>query len=224
LSVADDGHGMAPAVVDRIFEPFFSTKETGKGTGMGLAMVHGIVHEHGGHVVVESSPGRGSRFRVLWPASSPDVPETPMSLGATAASMRRSRPAMTGSVLVVDDEAAVGEFMRELLETWGLQAIFVPQAQAALELLSGPGASFDAVITDQAMPRMTGIQLARALRASHSDVPVILYTGYGEGLAQADLQAAGVRAVLRKPVDPVDLETALARLLAEAAGYSSGTA
>ena len=68
LSVADDGHGMAPAVVERIFEPFFSTKETGKGTGMGLAMVHGIVHEHGGHVVVESSPGSGSRFRVLWPA------------------------------------------------------------------------------------------------------------------------------------------------------------
>jgi CheY-like chemotaxis protein len=130
---------------------------------------------------------------------------------------------MTGSVLVVDDEAAVGEFMRELLETWGLQAMFLPQGQAALELLSGPGARFSAVITDQAMPRMTGIELARALRNSRIDVPVILYSGYGEGLAHADLQAAGVRAVLRKPVDPVALEAALARVLAEAAGYSSGT-
>jgi PAS domain S-box-containing protein len=223
LSIADDGHGMAPAVVERIFEPFFSTKETGKGTGMGLAMVHGIVHEHGGHVVVESSPGRGSRFRVLWPALPPDVHETSMSPGAIAPSERRPRPAMTGSVLVVDDEAAVGEFMRELLETWGLQAMFLPQGQAALELLSGPGARFNAVITDQAMPGMTGIQLARALQNSRIDVPVILYSGYGEGLAQADLQAAGVRAVLRKPVDPVALEAALARALAEGAAYSSGT-
>ena len=223
LSVADDGHGMAPAVVERIFEPFFSTKETGKGTGMGLAMVHGIVHEHGGHVVVESSPGHGSRFRVLWPALPPDVHETSLPPGATTASGRRPRPVLAGSVLVVDDETTVGEFMRELLESWGLRATYVPQAQGALDLLSGPGPRFDAVITDQAMPRMTGIQLARALRASQIDVPVILYTGYGEGLAQADLQAAGVRAVLRKPVDPVALEAALARALAAAAGYSSGT-
>jgi PAS domain S-box-containing protein len=223
LSVADDGHGMAPAVVERVFEPFFSTKEAGKGTGMGLAMVHGIVHEHGGHVVVESSPGRGSRFRVLWPALPPDVHETPLPPGATTASDRRPRPVLAGSVLVVDDETTVGEFMRELLESWGLRATYVPQAQGALDLLSGPGPRFDVVITDQAMPRMTGIQLARALRASQIDVPVILYTGYGEGLAQADLQAAGVRAVLRKPVDPVALEAALARALAAAAGYSSGT-
>ena len=126
-------------------------------------------------------------------------------------------------MLVVDDEVAVGEFMRELLETWGLHAMFVPQGQAALELLSGPGASVDAVITDQAMPRMTGIQLARALRDSRIDVPVILYTGYGEGIAQADLQTAGVRAVLGKPVDPAALETALARVLTAAEDYSSGT-
>jgi CheY-like chemotaxis protein len=218
LSVADDGHGMAPSIVERIFEPFFSTKETGKGTGMGLAMVHGIVHEHGGHVIVESSPGFGSRFRVLWPALPQDVHEASIPPGAVAANERRPRPALTGSVLVVDDEVAVGEFMRELLETWGLRAMFVPQGQAAFELLSRPGASFDAVITDQAMPRMTGLQLARALRDSRIDVPVILYSGYGEGLAQAELQAAGVGAVLRKPVDPAALEAALARVLAAAGG------
>ncbi|MDQ1346360.1 MAG: hypothetical protein QG586_1892, partial [Pseudomonadota bacterium] len=169
------------------------------------------------------APGRGSRFRVLWPALPPDVHEASMPPGATAASERRPRPALTGSVLVVDDEVAVGEFMRELLETWGLHARFVPQGQAALELLSRSDASFDAVITDQAMPRMTGIQLARALRDSRIDVPVILYTGYVEGLAQADLQAAGVRAVLGKPVDPEALEAALARVLIAAGGYSSGT-
>ena len=223
LSVADDGHGMAPAVVERIFEPFFSTKETGKGTGMGLAIVHGIVHEHGGHVVVESSPQGGSRFRVLWPALPPGAEETAASSRPAGTHANRPRPALTGSVLVVDDEAAVGEFMRELLATWGLQATFLPQAQAALELLSGPGARVDAVITDQAMPRMTGIQLARALRTSRIDVPVILYTGYGEGLAQSELQAAGVQAVLRKPVDPAALQAALSRVLGETTRYSSGT-
>jgi PAS domain S-box-containing protein len=223
LSVADDGHGMAPAVIERIFEPFFSTKETGKGTGMGLAMVHGIVHEHGGHVVVESAPGHGSRFRVLWPALPRETHEASASPADTTTSARRPRPALAGTVLIVDDETAVGEFMRELLETWGLKATFVPQAQAALELLSGPAAGFDAVITDQAMPRMTGTQLARALRASRIDVPVILYTGYGEGLAQSELQAAGVRAVLAKPVDPAALETALSTVLGGAAAYSSGT-
>jgi CheY-like chemotaxis protein len=185
--------------------------------------LHGIVHEHGGHVIVESSPGLGSRFRVLWPALPPEVHEASMPLETTAASERRPRPAMTGSVLVVDDEVAVGEFMRELLETWGLNAMFVPQGQAALELLSRPGTSFDAVITDQAMPRMTGLQLARALRDSRIDVPVILYSGYGEGLAQVELQAAGVGPVLRKPVDPAALEAALARVLAAGGGYSSGT-
>ena len=223
LSVEDDGHGMAPAVIERIFEPFFSTKETGKGTGMGLAMVHGIVHEHGGHVVVESVPGRGSRFRVLWPALRQEALAASTALAGTMASTRRPRPALAGAVLIVDDETAVGEFMRELLETWGLRATFVPQAQAALELLSDPATRFDAVITDQAMPRMTGTQLAHALRASRIDVPVIIYTGYGEGLARSELQAAGVRAVLGKPVDPAALETALLDVLGAAPVYSSGT-
>jgi PAS domain S-box-containing protein len=220
LSVADDGHGMAPAVIERIFEPFFSTKETGKGTGMGLAMVHGIVHEHGGHVVVESAPGRGSRFRVLWPALPREGPEAAALTADRTASARRPRPALAGTVLIVDDETAVGEFMRELLENWGLQATLAPQAQAALERLSGPGARFDAVITDQAMPRMTGTQLARALREAGIDVPVILYTGYGEGLAQSELQAAGVRRRLPSRV-PAALETALLAVLGGAAAYSS---
>ena len=105
---------------------------------------------------------------------------------------RQLRPALTGSVLVVDDEAAVGEFMRELLETWGLQATFVPHGQAALELLSGSGARFDAVITDQAMPRMTGLQLALTLRDSRLDVPVILYIGLRRG-TRASRPAGGRR-------------------------------
>jgi PAS domain S-box-containing protein len=213
LAVEDTGHGIAPEVVERIFEPFFSTKETGKGTGMGLAMVHGLVHEHGGHLVVESEPGRGSCFRVLWPAAAGEAPVAASPFEGERTDTRVRRPALNGSVLVVEDESAVGEFMRELLETWGVNASFSPGPQAALELVTESPARFDAVITDQAMPRMTGLQLARALHAVRSDLPVLVYSGYGDGLAHGDLQVADIRAVLRKPVEPAALEAALRAVL-----------
>ena len=214
LCVTDTGHGMAPEVVEHIFEPFFSTKENGKGTGMGLAMVHGIVHEHGGHVLVETTPGNGSSLRILWPAQDAALLASEPQPTAGRNAHRPARPILDGSVLVVDDEASVGEFMRELLETWGLQATFVPNGQAALDLVAGTPARFDAVITDQCMPRLNGLQLARALRAVRPGLPVILYSGHGEGLARADLEAAGVRTMLRKPVDPAALEAALSSALA----------
>jgi len=229
LWVEDDGQGIAPGVLERVFEPFFSTKETGKGTGMGLAMVHGIVHEHGGHVVVETESGRGSRFRVLWPALHEDAARAADGPPRGTARFRGPRPGLRGSVLVVDDEVTVGEFMRELLGTWGLEATFVANPQAALDLVSSRRKPFDLVITDQVMPHMSGLQLARALHATHPDVPVVLYTGYGEGVGPADLEPAGVRAVLSKPVDPARLETVLAETLAGpetplSGGRAEGTA
>ncbi len=216
LVVTDSGPGIPPAVVERIFEPFFSTKDNGKGTGMGLAIVHGIVHEHRGHVLAENVPGGGARFRVLWPA----LPEGSLDEGEEAdgardqpATRRSARPALAGRVLVVDDETTVGEFMRELLESWGLEAASVASGQAALELVSAAPGRFDAVITDQSMPRMTGLQLARALHALRPALPVILYTGYAEGLATSELEAAGIRKVLAKPVEPGALAAALAAAL-----------
>jgi PAS domain S-box-containing protein len=216
FAITDSGPGIPPAVVDRIFDPFFSTKENGKGTGMGLAIVHGIVHEHGGHVLVETAPGDGARFRVLWPAlpegSMDEAGDTPAVPGASAP-RRIARPALAGSVLVVDDETTVGEFMRELLETWGLQADCVSSGQTALDLVAAAPDRFDAVITDQSMPRMTGLRLAQALHAVRPGLPVILYTGYAEGLARSELETAGIREVLRKPVEPGSLEAALAGVL-----------
>jgi PAS domain S-box-containing protein len=214
--VTDSGPGIAPAIAEHIFEPFFSTKEKGKGTGMGLAIVHGIVHEHGGHVLLETAPGGGARFRVLWPA----LPEGSRDEGTEATgargqprARRSERPSLMGSVLVVDDETTVGEFMRELLETWGLEATSVASGQAALDRVTAAPERFDAVITDQSMPRMTGLQLAHALHALRPSLPVILYTGYAEGLARSELEAAGIRKVLAKPVDPGALEAALAGVL-----------
>jgi PAS domain S-box-containing protein len=214
LCVEDTGHGMTREVVERIFEPFYSTKAGDKGTGMGLAMVHGIVHEHGGHVLVETEPGRGSRFRVLWPAETGSLEIAPHGEPGSAGHAQPPRRPLEGTVLVVDDEVAVGEFMRELLETRGLSATFARGPQAALDLVTAAPGRFGAVITDHSMPRMTGIQLAQALQAVRSDLPVILYSGYGEGLDQPALKAAGIRKVLRKPVDPHALEAALAAVLA----------
>lgn len=193
----------------RIFEPFYSSKETGKGTGMGLAIVRGIVHEQGGHVIVETAPGRGSQFRVLFPA----LPDEPTDSGAPAARSAESpadRRSLEGPVLVVDDESrSVGEFMRELLDTWGMRTSCVSRPQEALETVMRDPTRFDVVITDQSMPRMTGLQLARALHAVRADLPVILYTGYSDGLAQLDVHSAGLAAVLRKPVEAPALRSAL---------------
>jgi CheY-like chemotaxis protein len=164
-------------------------------------------------VVVETEPGRGSRFRVLWPAESGGREAATSGVPVPSGHAQQPRRALAGTVLIVDDEVAVGEFMRELLETRGLTATFVPGPQAALELVSAAPGRFDAVITDQSMPRMTGVQLAQRLQALRGDLPVILYSGYGEGLHQHALQAARIRTVLRKPVDPHALEAALTTVL-----------
>ncbi|MBN8509763.1 MAG: PAS domain S-box protein, partial [Burkholderiales bacterium] len=175
IAVADDGCGIEPQTIERIFEPFFSTKEVGRGSGMGLAMVHGIVHDHGGHVDVQSRPGAGSTFRVLLPAvgthGDAGRPETP------AAGARPQPAALAGRVLVVDDEAMVGDFMAELLGGWGLQVQVERGPQAALDWLADPRHEVELLITDQTMPQLTGLQLAQRAVALRPELPVLLYTG-----------------------------------------------
>jgi PAS domain S-box-containing protein len=217
LVVEDDGHGMSADVLDRIFEPFFSTKETGKGSGMGLAMVHGIVHEHGGHVLVKSVEGRGSRFRVLWPVAAEAGEGAPRSTEPTLP-VRLPRPALRGNVLVVDDEESVGEFMRELLGTWGIDATCASRPDVALQMVTAAPDRFDAVITDQSMPRMSGLELTHRLREVRPELPVILYTGHGDGLSDEEIAAARLQALVRKPVDPGVLGQALGKCLAPRRG------
>jgi PAS domain S-box-containing protein len=212
LAVADTGHGIAPETMQRMFDPFFSTKAAGKGTGMGLAIVHGIVHEHGGHVVVETRIGAGSCFRILWPAIATES-GTDESLETSDKAAAPPRTPLSGHVLLVDDDASVAGFMRDLLETNGLEVTCASSGDAALHLVSSAPRRFDAVITDQVMPGKSGLDVAREIRALRDDLPVILYTGYGDGLAGHNLQAAGLHAVLHKPVDPATLFNALAKAL-----------
>jgi PAS domain S-box-containing protein len=211
LAVADDGPGIPPDMLERVFEPFYSTKEVGKGTGMGLAVVHGIVHEHRGHICVDSSPGRGTVFRVLLPVADGEGAQ-----GAAPARLARGAraPALQGRVLLVDDEHAVLAFMRELLETWGLGVTPCTSASEALEALEQGGEDIALVITDQTMPRMTGLQLAAEVGRRRPGLPVVLYTGYAEGLPDGGVDEAGVRAVVRKPIEPAELRNAIVPLLA----------
>jgi CheY-like chemotaxis protein len=200
LTVRDTGAGIAPEVVERMFEPFFSTKEVGKGSGMGLSTVHGIVHEHGGHIIVETRPGAGAAFRVLFQpmsrAEGGSGIEAAQATGDTA-EVRR----LKGRVLVVDDEPAVGEFMGELLDSWGLEVTVKPNGTEAEALFAGNPQRFDLVVTDQTMPKMTGIELTQRLLARRPGLPVILYTGYTERLTEEQTRRSGIRALVTKPVD-----------------------
>jgi len=215
LSVGDSGPGIDPDVLDRMFEPFFSTKEIGKGSGMGLATVHGIVHEHRGHIVVESRPGHGANFRVLLPPLDPAVNASAPSRRAGTAGPDQ-RPPLSGRVLLVDDEASVLGFMRELLENWGLEVMALTNPLHARQLVESDEAGFDLLLADQTMPRLTGTELARQLAPLRPEMPILLYTGYRDGVSPSDLDTSGVRAVLDKPIDPSALHAQLHRYLGSA--------
>ncbi|MES2564940.1 MAG: PAS domain S-box protein, partial [Pseudomonadota bacterium] len=199
LCVQDDGPGIAPDILDRIFDPFFTTKEVGKGSGMGLASVHGLAHEAGGHIIVDEAPERGTRFRVLFPVLREHEGDT---REVAAVPAQAPRPRLHGHVLVVDDEHAVGAFMHDLLESWGLHVTVASSAQEALTLAADAAQRFDLIITDHKMPHMTGIQLARELQTRKPTLPVVLYTGFNEGISREDIAAARLRAVMTKPIDP----------------------
>jgi PAS domain S-box-containing protein len=200
LAVRDTGTGIEPRVLDRMFDPFYSTKQVGKGSGMGLAMVHGIVHQHGGHVLVESEPGKGTEFRVLfeWPTGVAPAALEP------AAEARASAPhaQLAGRVLVADDEDVIREFLVDLLGGWGLEVVACADGAAARDAFAEDPQSFDAVITDQSMPRLTGLQLAKLVTRMRPGIPVFLCTGYGEDLQPRELEAAGVRTLAKKPCEP----------------------
>jgi PAS domain S-box-containing protein len=217
LSVGDTGAGIAPDVLDRMFEPFFSTKEVGKGSGMGLATVHGIVHEHGGHVVVDTAPGEGARFRVLLPALAGKAATVEQEAPARVA-LNRARPRLNGRVLVVEDEEMVGEFMADLLDSWGLSVIVKSNPEEARELLASDPAGFDLVVTDYTMPRGTGLDLARHLELMRPDLPIVLYTGYSEAVDEQDARRCGVRALVKKPLEPAAFLSVLRAYLPAAQG------
>ena len=209
LSVRDTGPGIPPQVMERMFEPFFSTKEVGRGTGMGLSLAHGIVHDHGGHIVVDSIQHDRTKFRVLLPAPAEAAEAVPTD-DATQPPARARARRLSGRVLVVDDEQAIREFMLDLLGGWGLEAAALPDGAAARDAIAAEPGRYDLVITDQTMPQLTGLELAREIARLRPGLPVILYTGYGEDLSPQELEAAGVARLVRKPIEPAQFFPLLA--------------
>ncbi|CAD5109633.1 hybrid sensor histidine kinase/response regulator [Zestomonas carbonaria] len=211
LSVSDSGPGIAAAVREHMFEPFFTTKASRQGSGMGLSLVHGIVHEYAGHILVDSREGMGSTFQVFLPALAEDTPcpDNPAEQEAAAQSVR-----LQGRVAVVDDEGLVSEFMADRLSGWGLQVRCFDDAEQAGGVLCADPFAWDFVILDQCMPRLTGLQLARRLLALRADLPIVLYSGFSDQLSEAQVQAEGLKAMLRKPLDQAQLHRLLRRHLA----------
>ena len=209
LTVEDTGCGMDETTLTRLFEPFFTTKEVGKGTGLGLSLVYGIVTDSAGAIDVTSSPGRGSSFAIYLPrVDSPAVAdgdaEAPLVLGKGE------------RVLVVDDEEALMAVTSETLKRLGYEPAAFPDGAAALaEFEAGPE-RFDAVITDEVMPGLTGTELAGSLRRRRRDLPIVLVSGYIGPVMSERALAAGVDAILKKPVQSRELAAALARVLKRA--------
>jgi PAS domain S-box-containing protein len=216
VEVADDGRGMPREVIERMFEPFFTTKEVGRGTGMGLAMVHGIVHDHDGHVQVESAPGQGSVFRVLLPAAAQDT--RPRDVPAVAAPAAASAaPTLRGRILLVEDESIVSDYMVDAMTGWGLDVVLERDPLAAARRLASAEEVFDLLLTDQTMPGMTGLALSKLAVRHRPALPVLLYTGNASEIGQMELAECGVSALLRKPIDGATLRPLLRDLLSPAA-------
>jgi CheY-like chemotaxis protein len=212
FEVVDDGRGMSQEIVDHMFEPFFTTKDVGRGTGMGLAMVHGIVHDHGGHVQVASAPAGGSVLRVLLPQAPVDAAAS--GIQSTGPAVATLEPPLRGRVLLVEDEPVVSAFMQDLLCTWGLQVVLDRDPVAAARRLAEPDLVFDLLLTDQTMPGMTGLSLSQIATRLRPGLPVLLYTGNAAGIGAQELADAGVAALLRKPFDASTLRGVLVDLLA----------
>jgi len=206
----DDGDGMDVDLLKRIFDPFFTTKEVGKGTGMGLSVVHGIVHRAGGHVLVESVKGVGTAFRLLLPAAQ----------AASAAFVDNARvpgqvppPVRGARVLLVDDEPMVLSFLHELLDGQGYRVELARDGAEALALLRERGQEFDLVITDQTMPHLSGVGLAKAARQLRPSLPVVLCTGYSDAVDIGSARRLGVQRFLRKPVETDTMLRVVAELV-----------
>ena len=199
IEVKDTGCGMSHEVIKRIFDPFFSTKPVNEGTGLGLAVVHGIVTDHGGTIQVESEPGKGTVFRIMLPAAADN---TVSSASHHALPLRG-----TERILIVDDEELVLGVLAQGLDRLGYMVTvdsFSPQALGRFQ--KTPNA-FDLVITDQTMPQMSGLELSIAIHAVRPEIPIIIITGFSPQLNGKTAQSLGVAGILGKPIDFGELST-----------------
>ena len=206
LSVGDTGHGMTPQVLEKIFDPYFTTKEKGKGTGLGLAVVHGIVKRHRGHLAVESEPEKGTAFYIHFPV----IEE---NLSADEKNSADSFPRGNECILFVDDEEDVVEIGERMLTHLGYEVVAKSDSIEVLDLFRSQSERFDLVITDMTMPNLTGDKLAEEMLRIRSDIPIILYTGYSESFSREQAQKIGIKKFGMKPFEMRDLAETTRKVL-----------
>ncbi len=205
LAVRDTGHGMTPALMDRIFDPYFTTKDQGQGTGMGLSVVHGIVRSHGGTIRVESEPEKGTLFEIAFPL-----------VDEEAAPEETSRPVLptgTERILFVDDEEALADATRQMLEHLGYEVTAKTSSREALQAFRDQPDRFDLVITDMTMPSMTGGELSEELMRIRPALPIILCTGFSEMITEEEAKRMGIRAYVMKPASIHEIAQTVRRVL-----------
>jgi CheY-like chemotaxis protein len=208
LEVSDTGHGMDAKTMERIFDPYFTTKEVGQGTGLGLSTVLGIVKRYGGDMVVRSAPDRGSTFSIYLPLESDQtvVPEGPPA---------RATPKYLGCerILFIDDEAPIVHVSKQALGLMGYSVEGYTDSEEALGAFRSDPQRFDLVITDQTMPKLTGLDLAREVQRIRRGTPVILCSGFSEAIYEQNVGSLGVAAYLPKPFLPLDIAATIRRVM-----------
>jgi CheY-like chemotaxis protein len=205
LVIDDTGHGIAQEDIDRIFDPYFTTKEVDRGTGMGLAVVHGIVKGHNGFISVKSEPGKGTAFSVFFPVVEKEaVVETETD---------EELPSGNERILFVDDEESIVGIGHQILERLGYKVESTTSPIDALELFRSKPDQFDLVITDMAMPKMTGDKLVKEILKIQPDIPIILCTGFSEKIDEKKAKAIGVADYIEKPLDMRDYAMKIRKVL-----------
>jgi len=205
LRMRDTGEGIEPEIMDRIFDPYYTTKEVGKGTGMGLSVIHGIIKRHGGGILVESEIGKGTVFEIYFPALEETAEEEKPPDGEIKGGAER--------ILFVDDEESMVDLNRQRLERLGYQVKSTTKPVEALEWFKANPDQFDVIITDMAMPRMTGDRLAAEVLKIRPHMPVIICTGYSERMSAKKAAALGVRKYIEKPIELRNLASSIREVL-----------
>ena len=208
ISVSDTGAGMNPEIRERIFEPYFTTKETGKGTGLGLSIIHGIVKGHGGSISCSSKPGEGTVFHVFLPVINDD--------DLTETAVLELPHGGSEHILFIDDEEMLAEMAKTMLERLGYTVTVKNSSLEALTCFQNQPDLYDLVITDQTMPGMTGVDLARRLLQIRPELPIILCTGFSSQISEDRARAMGIREFALKPLSKKDIARLIRKVLDEA--------
>ncbi len=207
ISVSDTGHGMTNETMEKIFDPYFTTKGIGEGTGLGLSVIHGIVRNHNGHITVHSECGKGTAFHIYLPVAAG------RSVASSLISDEALSPTGNENILLVDDEEQIIDVEKQMLEELGYHVTSLTSSTETLEVFRKHPENFDLVITDMTMPNMTGVELSEELMRIRPDIPIILFSGFSERITKESVRAMGIREYMMKPLLKSEIARTIRRAL-----------